>query len=215
MGEWERAGKILEILGANYPRDFKTALRHNSVFELLTATILSAQCTDEQVNRVTEKLFKKYNTPSDYAGISLSKLEDMIRSTGFYRTKARHIKESSKIILSQHDGIVPDTMGELLKLPGVARKTANIVLTLGYGISSGIAVDTHVRRLSNRMGLVHEKNPDKIEKELMRIIPKSRWSAINTLLVLHGRARCKARKPECHKCEIRQLCPKKGVNTLS
>jgi len=201
-----RVLKIIELLEKEYPKA-KTALHYTSPLEILVATILSAQCTDKRVNVVTKSIFKKYKTAEDYANADLAELEEDIRSTGFYKNKARNIKRSGRMLVEKYDSQVPRTMNELLELPGVARKTANIVLSNAYGVIEGIAVDTHVRRLSKRLGLTENKNPDKIEKDLMLIVPKSHWKRITDLLIFHGRNVCTARKPKCNLCGLNKLCP--------
>ncbi len=201
----DRVKNITKILGKEYP-DPHTALRHKNTFHLLVATILSAQCTDERVNRVTPHLFKKYKNISDFARARQAGLEKDIRSTGFYRNKAKNIIAASKKILRDFNSRVPDSMDQLTKLPGVARKTANIVLSSSFKKAEGIAVDTHVKRLSGRIGLSKESDPDKIERDLMAIVPKSDWLDFNYLLVNHGRAVCAARKPLCADCAIKTLC---------
>jgi endonuclease-3 len=201
-----RALKIIELLEKQYPRA-KTALHYSSPLEILIATILSAQCTDKRVNIVTKSLFKKYRTAEDYANADLAELEQDIRSTGFYRNKAKNIKNAGQMLVERFDSQVPDTMEKILELPGVARKTANIVLSNAYGVIAGIAVDTHVRRLSKRLGLTENTNPDKIERELMQIVPKSHWKRITNLLISHGRNVCMARKPKCDSCVLNKLCP--------
>jgi endonuclease-3 len=198
--------KIIELLETQYPRA-KTALRYSSPLEILVATILSAQCTDKRVNIVTKSLFKKYRTAEDYANADLAELEQDIRSTGFYRNKAKNIKNTGRLLVEKFDSQVPDTMEQILELPGVARKTANIVLSNAYGVIEGIAVDTHVRRLSKRLGLTENKNPNKIEKDLMQIVPRSHWKRITNLLISHGRNVCTARKPKCESCVLNKLCP--------
>lgn len=202
----KRVLKIIELLEKEYPRA-KTALHYSSPLEILVATILSAQCTDKRVNIVTKSLFKKYKTAEGYANADLAELEQDIRSTGFYRNKAKNIKNAARMMVEKFDSQVPDTMEEILELPGVARKTANIVLSNAYGVIEGIAVDTHVRRLSKRLGLTENKNPDKIEKDLMQIVPKSHWKRITDLLIFHGRNVCMARKPKCDSCVLNKLCP--------
>lgn len=201
-----RVLKIIELLEKEYPKA-KTALHYTSPLEILVATILSAQCTDKRVNVVTKSLFKKYKTAEDYANADLAALEEDVRSTGFYRNKAKNIKRSGRMLVEKFDSQVPRTMNELLELPGVARKTANIVLSNAYGVIEGIAVDTHVRRLSKRLGLTENKNPNKIEADLMKIVPKSRWKIITDLLIFHGRNVCMARKPKCSLCSLNKLCP--------
>ncbi len=198
--------KIIELLEKEYPKA-KTALHYSSPLEILVATILAAQCTDKRVNLVTPLLFKKYKTAKDYANADLAELEQDIRSTGFYRNKAKNIKNAGRMIVERFDSQVPQTMEEILMLPGVARKTANIVLSNAYSVIVGIAVDTHVRRLSKRLGLTDNTNPDKIEKDLMLIVPKSHWKSITNLLISHGRAVCDARKPKCRICCLNKICP--------
>ncbi len=201
-----RVLKIVELLEKEYS-DVKTALHYTSPLEILVATILSAQCTDKRVNIVTKSLFKKYKTAEDYANADLAELEEDIRSTGFYRNKAKNIKKSGQMLVEKYDSQVPQTMDELIELPGVARKTANIVLSNAYGVIAGIAVDTHVRRLSKRLGLTENRNPNKIEADLMLIVPKSQWKRITNLLIFHGRNVCMARKPKCNKCNLNKICP--------
>ena len=201
-----RVLKIIELLEKEYPKA-KTALNYTSPLEILIATILSAQCTDKRVNVVTKSLFKKYKTAEDYANADLGELEEAVRSTGFYRNKAKNIKRSGRMLVEKYDSQVPRTMNELLELPGVARKTANIVLSNAYGVIEGIAVDTHVRRLSKRLGLTENKNPNKIEADLMLIVPKSHWKRITDLLIFHGRNVCMARKPKCGSCGLNKICP--------
>lgn len=186
-------------------------LNARNPFEVLVSTILSAQCTDVRVNEVTKVLFKTHNTPEDFANISQKELEKYIYSTGFYRSKAKSIISSAKTILNEHDGKVPNSMEELLKLRGVARKTANIVLSSGFNKHEGIAVDTHVKRVSHRIGLTEHKNPVKIEQDLMKSYPKSKWQEVSWLLIEHGRASCKAPTPVCSRCLFENTCPKKGV----
>ena len=207
MAEKARVLKIIKLLRREYP-DAKIALNYGNPLELLIATILSAQCTDFRVNIVTESLFEKYRKAEDYAEADLSELEEAIRSTGFYRNKAKNIKKSCKMIVEKFDSQVPDNMSALLKLPGVARKTANIVLSNGFGVVAGIAVDTHVRRLSQRLGFTENKDPDKIERDLMSIFPKEDWFSISYLLIEHGRKICKSRNPLCTNCVLgERLCP--------
>ncbi len=201
-----RVMKIIELLEKEYPKA-KTALHYTSPLEILVATILSAQCTDKRVNIVTKSLFKKYKTAEDYANADLAELEEAVRSTGFYRNKAKNIKRSGRMLVEKFNSQVPRTMSELLELPGVARKTANIVLSNAYGIIEGVAVDTHVRRLSKRLGLTENKNPNKIEADLMLIVPKSHWKRITDLLIFHGRNVCMARKPKCNICSLNKICP--------
>jgi len=207
--ESNKKTRVLNIIGLlenQYPRA-KTALHYSSPMEILIATILSAQCTDKRVNIVTKSLFKKYRTAEDYANADISELEQDIRSTGFYRNKAKNIKNAGRMMVEKFDSQVPSTMKELLELPGVARKTANIVLSNAYGVIEGIAVDTHVRRLSKRLGLTENKNPVTIEEDLMQIVPKRQWKRITNLLISHGRKICKARKPKCDSCILNKICP--------
>ena len=205
-----RSDEIRRRLKEEYP-DARCALEHDNALELLVATILSAQCTDKRVNLVTPDLFARYPTAADYAGAELSELEEMIRSTGFFRNKAKSLKGLGQALVADHDGEVPQSMQELSSLPGVGRKTANVVLGNAFGIDEGIVVDTHVNRLSNRLALSQQKNPDKIEQDLMTLIPKEDWTIWAHLLILHGRAICKARKPACDKCVLLDLCPSAEV----
>ncbi|MEM3590133.1 MAG: endonuclease III [Candidatus Bathyarchaeia archaeon] len=202
----ERAKEIISLLEREYP-NARIALNYSNPLELLVATMLSAQCTDERVNKVTKELFKKYRTAEDYANADLSELEAMIRPTGFYRAKARNLKRAARILVERFGSKVPKEMDALLELPGVARKTANIVLANAYGVVEGIAVDTHVRRLSRRLGLTKEEDQDAIERDLMAILPKEYWSRITYLLMEHGRKVCRARKPACDACAVSKLCP--------
>lgn len=202
----ERVIKIIKILRKEYP-NVKTALHFRTPFELLVATILAAQCTDERVNKITPELFAKYPTVEHFARAEQKELEKDIRSTGFFRNKARNIIALAQKLLKDYQGRVPDSMEELVKLPGVARKTANIVLSSAFRKAEGIAVDTHVRRLSERLGLSQQGQPEKIEKDLMAIVPREEWLDFNYLLVEHGRKICQARKPKCPDCPLRELCP--------
>lgn len=202
--------EIIRLLKDEYPIS-RTALRYETPHQMLVATILSAQCTDVRVNIVTEGLFRKYKGIKEFVEADLQELEQDIRSTGFYRQKAKNIKGSSTAILENFSGNVPDTMEELITLPGVGRKTANVVLSSAYDITEGIAVDTHVKRLSFRLGLTRHIDPDKIEQDLMKLAPKEEWSDLSYRLILHGRAVCSARKPEHDMCMLQHLCPKKGV----
>jgi len=198
--------KIVELLEKEHP-DAKIALHYTNPLELLVATILSAQCTDERVNIVTKTLFEKYKTAEDYANADIKELEKNIRSTGFYRNKARNIKKCCQMLIEKFDSQIPRTMGEMLELPGVARKTANIVLSNAYGKIEGIAVDTHVRRLAKRLGLTEHEDPAKIEESLMEIVPKNYWMKITDLLIFHGRRVCIAKKPKCEICVLNRICP--------
>jgi len=204
------AGAIIRILRKRYPRA-GCSLDHADAFELLAATILSAQCTDERVNMVTPALFRKYPGPAEMAKAPLADLEALVRSTGFYRNKARSLKQASAAIVRDFGGAVPRTMDELLTLRGVARKTANVVLGSAYGIAAGVVVDTHVKRLAFRMGLTKETDPGRIEQDLMKAVPKPDWIWFAHALVLHGRAVCAARKPDCAACPLTKICPKKGL----
>jgi endonuclease-3 len=185
----------------------KTALVHRDPLELLVATILSAQCTDERVNKVTPTLFKKYRSVQDFANANVSDFENEIKSTGFYRAKTKSIVNCCKSLIDNYGGKVPEKIEELVKLPGVGRKTANVVLGNAFGITSGIVVDTHVKRLSERLGLTKHTDPEKIEIDLMEIVTKKDWIIFGDLLVLHGRRVCNARKPKCLECSLSQLCP--------
>ena len=202
----KRALKTIRLLEKEHS-DAEIALTFKNPLELLISTILSAQCTDKRVNIVTKTLFKKYETLEDYAEADIKELEQDIRSTGFYHNKARHIKKCCQMLIEKFDSQVPRTMEELLELPGVARKTANIVLSNVFGIVEGIAVDTHVRRLSERLGLTQNKNQDKIEQDLMKIVPKEMWMRFSDLLVFHGRRICMAKKPKCGECVLNKICP--------
>ncbi len=203
-----RTARIIAALKRRYP-DAHCALNHGNPLELLVATILSAQCTDERVNIVTAKLFAKYRTAADYAAASQDTFQDEIRSTGFFRNKAKSIRTSAGMIVEQFGGRVPDTMEELLSLPGVARKTANVVLGNAYGKNEGIVVDTHVTRIAGRGKLTAHKNNqgDRIEKDLIALVPRKEWTLFAHLLIFHGRAICVARKPRCGECPINKLCP--------
>jgi endonuclease-3 len=198
--------QLIQRLNNAYP-DAKIALIFSNPMELLVATILSAQCTDEVVNRITSSLFKKYRTVEDYATADISEFERDIKSAGFYHNKAKNIIEAAKLIMANYNGNVPSSMDDLISLPGVARKTANIVLYNAFGIIEGIAVDTHVRRLSQKLGLSHSDDPVKIEKDLMQIIPRQIWGSFPYLLIEHGRAICQARKPNCQGCIVNGICP--------
>jgi len=201
----ERVKLIYEILDPLYTHS-KTALTYRTPFQLLTATILSAQCTDRQVNQVTKSLFKKYKKPQDYIDAPVSELENDIRSTGFFRNKAKSLKGCSQGLLDLYKGKVPSTMDEMLKLPGVGRKTANCVLGAIYDVP-GVVVDTHVKRLCIRMGLTKNQNPDKIEKDIEKLLPENRWRRFSDILIYHGREVCNARKPLHDTCPVFNLCP--------
>ncbi len=201
-----RAPEIIRILSETYP-DASVALRFSNALEMLVATILSAQCTDERVNAVTETLFRKYRTPEDYLRVPEDELKTDIKPTGFFNQKATSIRAACERIVDAYGGRVPDTMEELMTLRGVARKTANIVMGNAYGKVEGIAVDTHVKRVSNRLGLTEASDPDKIELDLMRRIPRERWFDFTYVLIDHGRATCVARRPRCEGCPVNHLCP--------
>lgn len=204
MNKEQRVQKIIKVLEQEFP-EARIRLNHSNPFELLVATILSAQCTDERVNIVTNQLFAEYRTPQDFANIDPTELEKIIYSTGYYKSKARHIIMSSKKILEKFNGEVPNTMDALLQLPGVGRKTANVVLSHSFN-TPGIVVDTHVTRIANRLGLVATRNAKKIEFILRDIVPKSKWVLFTHLLIAHGRKYCIARKPKCKECPISHLC---------
>ncbi len=202
----QRAKKIIELLEKQYP-NAKTALNYANPLEILVATMLSAQTTDVTVNLVTQTLFKKYRTPQDYAIADIKELEQDIHSTGFYHNKARNLQNCCRLLIEKFHSQVPKTMEELLELPGVARKTANIVLYNAFGVTAGIAVDTHVLRLSQRLGLTKQKDQNKIEKDLMQITPKEKWMPLTDLLIFHGRQVCTAKKPKCEVCVLNKICP--------
>lgn len=201
-----RVSKIIKLLEKAHP-DAKIALDFSNPLELLIATMLSAQCTDERVNVVTKTLFRKYRTPKDYAKADLKELENAIRSTGFYHNKSKNIKKAAQMLVEKFNSKIPRTMAELLELPGVARKTANIVLFNAYDKIEGIAVDTHVRRLAKRLGLTENDDPEKIEVDLMKIVPKKDWMRLTDLLIFHGRRVCEAKKPKCEICVLNKICP--------
>jgi endonuclease-3 len=207
-----RVRKIIRPLKRAYPAA-KCSLNHSNAFELLIATILSAQCTDDRVNIVTADLFRKYRKPDDYLKVSPRELEKDIRTTGFFRNKTKSIQGTSKLLTKQYGGRVPQTMDELLELPGVARKTANVVLGNAFAIKSGVVVDTHVTRLSHRLGLTQQKHPEKIEQDLVQLVPKKDWVIFSHLLIAHGRKICKARNPLCADCVVEKLCPSSYLKT--
>ena len=208
----KRTRDIIRRLKRAYP-DAKTALNHSNPFELLIATILSAQSTDVRVNIVTADLFRKYKKPEDYLKVSAHELEKDIHSTGFFRNKTKAIQGTAKLLIEQFGGEVPHTMDELLELPGVARKTANVVLGNAFGIKAGVVVDTHVTRLSHRLALSEEKTAEKIEQDLIPIVPKKDWVIFPHLMIYHGRKICKARNPLCEECAIEKLCPSSSLKT--
>ena len=202
----QRTAKVIELLEKEYPKA-KTALNYTNPLEILVATMLSAQTTDKRVNIVTPNLFKKYRTPKDYVNADIKELEQDIHSTGFYHNKARNLQKCCQLLVEKFDAQVPKTMDELLELPGVARKTANIVLYNAFGVIAGIAVDTHVNRLSQRLGLTEHEESDKIEQDLMQITPKEKWMKLTDLLIFHGRQVCTAKKPNCEACILNKYCP--------
>ena len=202
----QRTTKVIELLENQYP-NAKTALNYSNPLEILVATMLSAQTTDRTVNIVTTSLFKKYRTPKDYANADIKELEQDIHSTGFYHNKARNLQKCCQLLVEKFNSQVPKTMDELLELPGVARKTANIVLYNAYGIIAGIAVDTHVNRVSQRLGLTEHDDSAKIEQDLMQITPKEKWMKLTDLLIFHGRQICIAKKPKCEACVLNKYCP--------
>jgi len=206
MTEKQRIAEIIDRLEKEYG-SAHIALEYRDPFQLLVAVILSAQCTDVRVNMITPALFERFPTPREMAEADISEIEELIRSCSFFRNKAKNIKAAAQMIIKEFGGRVPDNMEDILKLPGVARKTANIVLFNAYGVIEGIAVDTHVKRLANRLGLSSEKDPVKIEKDLMKKIPRKLWGRITYFLIDHGRKICKARKPLCQECILGDLCP--------
>lgn len=197
--------EMIQILKRTYP-DAKCSLDFSSPFELLVAVILSAQCTDERVNKTTPSIFIKYNKPIDFANMDLDKLEELIHPCGFYKTKAKNIKATAKILVEKYESKVPKTMEELIALPGVGRKTANVVMLEAFHIPQGIAVDTHAKRISNRIGLSKNLEPSKIEQDLLKLFPKEYYEDINHLFICHGRTICKSRKPDCNNCPISEFC---------
>lgn len=199
-------GKIIDILSKTYPKA-GIALTYKTPFQLLVAVMLSAQSTDKQINRLSPALFKRFRTAKDFAGVDIKELEKYIYSSGFFRAKARNIKAAAQKLLAEYKGVVPDTMEELIKLPGVARKTANVVLFNAFKKNEGLAVDTHVKRLSQRLGLSKHDDPVKIEQDLMKLFPKKIWGKITYLLIEHGRNICGAKSPKCNICPVKKLCP--------
>ena len=206
----ERATKIIATLQRTYP-DAHCELNFSNPLELLVATILSAQCTDKRVNLVTAELFKKYRSAKDFADAPVAEIEEVVKTTGFFRNKAKNIHACCRKLVELHGGEVPRTMDELTSLAGVGRKTANVVLGNAFGINVGVVVDTHVMRLSNRLGLTKQMDAVKIEQELMQLVPQKQWALFSHWLIWHGRRRCNARKPDCANCEIKKLCPQIGV----
>jgi endonuclease III len=202
----ERVAELIQIFPEVYPGAHTELTFHNPL-QLLIATILSAQCTDKRVNMVTPSLFKRYRSAADYAKAPQAELEKAIQSTGFFRNKAKSIRAATSVIAEKYDGRVPDTMEDLNALPGVGRKTANVVLGNAFGKNEGIVVDTHVTRVSERLRLTHHTDPEKIEADLMKFVPRDKWAIWSHWLIFHGRRRCFARKPDCSQCEILRLCP--------
>jgi endonuclease-3 len=205
-----RAEEIRKRLARRYPEP-RTELHWRTPWELLAATVLSAQCTDARVNQVTPRLFAMWKDVEQMANAEIGEIEEVIRSTGFFRNKAKNLRAAAARIVSEYGGQVPQTMEDMLTLPGVARKTANVVLSNAFGVQAGIAVDTHVRRISFRLGLTRETVPDRIERDLVKLFPRESWGAVNHYLVLFGREVCAARKPRCGDCELEDICPKAGV----
>jgi endonuclease-3 len=208
----QRTKKVIQLLKRAYP-DAHCSLNHSNAFELLVATILSAQCTDERVNMVTADLFRKYRKPADYLKVAPTELQEDIRTTGFFRNKAKSIQGTARMLIDEYGGKVPATMDQLLELPGVARKTANVVLGNAFGIAAGVVVDTHVTRLSRRLGLTTNKTAEKIEQDLKELVPKKDWVIFPHLLIAHGRKICKARNPLCAECVVERLCPSSYLKT--
>ncbi|MGH7450243.1 MAG: endonuclease III [bacterium] len=210
ISEKRRHTRILNKLRELYP-DAKCALRFTNPFELLVATILSAQSTDKTVNQITPALFKKYPTPAAMAEADITELEEVIRPSGFFHNKARNLKDCAAAIVNEHHGEVPRTMEELTALPGVGRKTANVVLDNAFGINAGVVVDTHIQRLSQRLGFTKEQNPEKIERDLMSIVPQDDWTIFAHQMIQHGRQVCQARKPKCNECLLAPDCPSRQI----
>lgn len=206
-----RARTIIQKLRRHYP-DAHCALDHANALELLVATVLSAQCTDERVNKVTPALFCRFRSAADYASADIGELEDLVRTTGFFRSKAKALKGIGSVLMDRFSGEVPRELESLTSLPGVGRKTANVVLGNAFGVACGIVVDTHVKRLAYRLGLATAKTPEKIEAELLKVVPRADWILFSHLLIFHGRQVCKARRPRCEICPLEGLCPKRGVS---
>ena len=206
----ERAARIFDLLEEEYPQA-KTALTHTNPFELAVATILSAQCTDERVNMVTPGLFRRFPHAEALAEAPIGEVEELIHSTGFFRNKAKNLIGMAQAVLRDHGGQLPQTLAELTKLPGIGRKTGNVVLGNAFGIDEGVVVDTHVKRLSGRMGFTREVTPEKVERDLMEVFPQDRWTPLSHLLIFHGRGSCPARKPRCGECVVAHLCPSSPV----
>ena len=210
--EKRHAAKVVRNLGRDYP-DATCALEHETPVQLLVATILSAQCTDKRVNLVTQELFKKHPTASALAALSPAKLEKAIQSTGFFRNKAKNIKACCQQLVDHYDGAVPEDMDQLVELPGVGRKTANVVMGTAFGVATGVVVDTHVGRISKRLGLTSQSNAEKIEQDLTGLLPKKEWIDFSHRMIHHGRQVCKARKPACDVCSMKGFCPRLGVDS--
>jgi endonuclease-3 len=206
----ERANEIYRLLEGEYP-DAHCALDHRDAYQLTAATILSAQCTDERVNMVTPELFRRYPDPEALAGARQEDVEEIIRSTGFFRNKARNLIAMADAVVDRHGGDIPQDMDALVKLPGVGRKTANVILGNAFGIDEGVVVDTHVKRLAGRMGLTRQTDPVKVERDLVKLFPRERWTMLSHLLIFHGRQVCSARKPRCAECAVAHLCPSSTV----
>lgn len=209
-----RSGKIVRRLRKEYP-DAECSLLHKNPYQLMVATILSAQCTDERVNMVTPALFKRFPTPEKMAQADPTELEKLIRTTGFFRNKAKSIKNNAVILLEKYNGKIPNTLDELTKLPGVGRKTGSVVLGAGFGLSEGIVVDTHVTRISRLLKLTDSKTPEKIEQDLMKLLPKKDWIAWTHMIIHHGRAVCIARRPKCGECVLANLCPSAEIPAVA
>ncbi|MFV1964842.1 MAG: endonuclease III [Pirellulaceae bacterium] len=209
-----QAARAVRGLHRCYP-DATCALQYESPFQLLIATVLSAQCTDKRVNLVAKKLFTQYPTAVEMAAVHQKTLEKVIQSTGFFRNKAKNIKALSRELLDRHDGTVPQEMEQLVLLPGVGRKTANVVLGTAFGLATGVVVDTHVRRISRRLGLTEHRDPVKIERDLMRVLPRKEWIRYSHSMIQHGRQICKARKPWCEECAFDKFCPRLGVESIA
>ena len=207
------AAVVVRTLQREYP-EATCSLNFRNPLELLVATVLSAQCTDERVNRVTENLFAKYRCAADYADARPAQLEQDLKSTGFFRNKAKSIKGCCEALLQRHEGKVPKTINELTELPGIGRKTANVILGTAFGIASGVVVDTHVGRISRRLGLTRQKNAEKVEQDLMQLVPEREWIALSHRMICHGRRVCTARKPDCEPCPLESVCPRVGVETV-
>lgn len=197
--------KIIEILNKTYP-DAKCSLDFKTPFQMLVSVVLSAQCTDERVNKTTPAIFAKYSTPEDFVNIDIKLLEELFHPCGFYKTKAKNIKATSQILVDKYNGIVPNTMEDLMSLPGVGRKSANVIMLEAFSLPQGIAVDTHCKRISNRIGFSKEKEPEKIEQDLLKLIPKKYYKDVNHIFIWHGRNICSSQKPKCAKCPLQKYC---------